>query len=173
MWDTVVRMDPPIGGRAAVLETLARGIEAEAGFSSIVVNLFRPDEDRYEVIVLRGPDELHEALGGEALSRESWMELLEGKYERFGAYFIPDGEGHWGDGPMYEPPEDPGEGENRWRKGDALFALMRGRDGSVLGIVSVDVPHDGQRPTDRQILTFTSICAHAGAVLGETSEAPS
>ncbi len=165
-------MVPQSGGRAAVLEALASGIESEAGFSSIVVNLFRPDEDRYEVLVLRGPEELHEALGGAELSRESWMELLERKYERFGAFFIPEGEGHWGDGPMYEPPEDPGEGENRWRKGDALFAPMRSSDGSILGIVSVDVPHDGQRPTDRQILTFTSICARAGAALRETSVAP-
>jgi hypothetical protein len=43
-------MGPQSEGRAAVLETLASGIEAEAGFSSVVVNLFRPDEDNYEVL---------------------------------------------------------------------------------------------------------------------------
>ena len=164
-------MVPQSGGRAAILETLASGIESEAGFSQIVVNLFRSDEDRYEILVLRGPDELHHALGGEQLSRESWMQLLAKEYERFGAFFIPEGEGDWGDAPMYDPPEDAGEGENRWRKGDALFAPMRCSDGSILGIVSVDVPHDGQRPTDRQILTFTSICARAGRALGESSMA--
>ena len=68
---------------------------------------------------------------------------------------------------MYDPPEDAGEGENRWRKGDALFALMRGSKGSILGIVSVDMPRDGQRPTDRQILTLTRLCAQAGAAFGE------
>ena len=158
-------MGPQTEARAEALETLASGIEAEAGFSSIVVNLFRSDEDFYEVFVLRGPDELRDALSGEALSRDSWMKLLEGKYERFGAFFIPEGEGDWGDDPMYEPPKDAGEGENRWRKGDALFAPMRSSNGAVLGIVSVDVPRDGQRPTGRQILTLTSLCSQAGQAL--------
>ena len=160
-------MDPEQRGRAAALETLASGIEAEAGFTSIVLNLFRPDSDDYEVIVMRGPEELHDGLGGVELSRDSWMRLLSSEYERFGAYFIPEGEGDWGDAPMYEPPEDAGEGENRWRKGDALFALIRGTNGSVVGIVSVDTPKDGQRPTDRQILVLTTLCSQAGAALAE------
>lgn len=150
-----------------MLETLASGIEAEAGFSSVVVNLFRPDEDDYEILVLRGTDELREALGGEKLTRESWMQLLEPKFERFGAFFIPEGEGEWGDAPMYDPPEDAGEGENRWRKGDALFGVMRGPDGSILGIVSVDTPSDGQRPTSMQILTLNTLCAQAGRALAD------
>jgi hypothetical protein len=160
-------MGPQSEGRAAVLETLASGIETEAGFTSVVVNLFRPDVGDYEILVLRGPDELRDAIGGAALTRDSWMQLLEPRFERFGAFFIPEGEGDWGDGPMYDPPEDAGEGENRWRKGDALFALIRSNRGSVLGIVSVDVPLDGQRPTDRQILTLTSLCAQAGTALGD------
>jgi hypothetical protein len=161
-------MSPEPRGRAAVLETLASGIEAEAGFTSIVLNLFRPDRDDYEVLVMRGPEELHAEIGGAELSRDSWMQLLKGKYERFGAYFIPEGEGDWGDGPVYEPPEDAGEGENRWRKGDALFALIRSSEGSVMGIVSVDMPKDGQRPTDRQILVLTTLCAQAGVALTES-----
>ena len=159
-------------GQAAVLESLASGIEKEAGFSSVVVNLFRPDEDDYEILVLRGPDELRDAIGGEKLTRDSWMQLLEGRFERFGAYFIPEGEGEWGDAPMYDPPEDAGEGENRWRKGDALFAPMRRTNGSILGIVSVDMPRDGQRPTSRQILTLTSLCSQAGAALVRDLEDP-
>lgn len=158
-------MGPQPQGRADVFETLASGIEAEAGFSSVVVNLFRSGEGDYEVHVLRGPEELHDALGGAALSRDSWMRLLESRFERFGAFFIPEGEGEWGDAPTYDPPEDAGEGENRWRKGDALFAPIRCRRGSILGIVSVDGPHDGQRPTDRQILTLTSLCSQAGLAL--------
>ncbi len=161
-------MGPKPEGRAAVLETLASGIEAEAGFSSVVVNLFRPDEEDYQILVLRGPDELRDALRGGKLSRDSWMQLLERRFERFGAFFIPEGEGDWGDAPMYDPPKDAGEGENRWRKGDALFAPMRCTHGSVLGIVSVDEPRDGQRPTDRQILTLTTLCAQAGAALDES-----
>jgi len=160
-------MGPQPQGRASVLETLATGIEKEAGFSSVVVNLFRPHEDDYEILVLRGPDELRDALGGEKLSRDSWMRLLEPRFERFGAFFIPEGEGEWGDAPMYDPPEDAGEGENRWRKGDALFALIRNRKGSVLGIVSVDVPFDGLRPSDRQILILTTLCSQAGAAFSE------
>jgi hypothetical protein len=157
-------------GRAAVLETLASGIEKEAGFNSVVVNLFRPDEDDYEILVLRGPDALRNAIGGEKLTRDSWMQLLEGRFERLGAFFIPEGEGEWGDSPMYDPPEDAGEGENRWRKGDALFAPMRCSHGSILGIVSVDEPRNGQRPTSRQILTLTSLCAQAGTALDADGE---
>lgn len=64
------------------------------------------------------------------------------------AFFIPEGEGDRGDAPMYDPPEDAGQGENRWRNGDALFAPMRCTKGSVLG-VSVDMPVNGDRPTLR------------------------
>ena len=160
-------MGPQPSGRSAVLETLARGIETEGGFSSVVVNLFRPDEDDYEILVLRGPDELRDAIGGEKLTRDSWMQLLEPRFERLGAFFIPEGEGEWGDAPMYDPPEDAGEGENRWRKGDALFGVMRGGNGSILGIVSVDTPHDGQRPTNMQILKLTTLCAQAGRALDD------
>ncbi len=153
--------------RARTLENLATGIEKEGGFTSVVVNLFRPDSEDYEVIVLRGPDELRDEIEGAKLSRDSWLQLLEGRFKRFGAFFIPEGEGEWGDAPIYEAPQDSGEGENRWRRGDALFALMRSAKGSILGIVSVDAPQDGQRPTDRQILTITSICSQAGLALSE------
>ena len=153
--------------RAAVFEDLAKGIEGEAGFSSVVVNLFRPDTDDYEVLVVRGPDELHDALDGATLSRDSWMRLLEGRFEHYGAFFIPEGEGEWGDEVMYEPPEDAGVGENRWRRGDALFGVMRCSNDSILGIVSVDSPINGQRPTNIQILTLTSLCARAAHELDD------
>ena len=151
--------------RSDVLETLAEGIEAEAGFTSVVVNMYSAEKDTYDAVVVRGPEELHAELGGAELSRESWMKLLKGTFERFGAFFIPEGQGDWGDDPAYEPATDSGQGENRWRKGDALFALMRCSDGPILGIVSVDSPRNGQRPTDRQILTLTSLCSQAALAL--------
>lgn len=131
----------------------------------IVVNIYRPSQDLYEAIVVRGPEELRDTLHGEALSRECWMALLDSKFEHYGAFFVPEGEGDWGEAPVYEPPEDAGEGENRWRKGDALFAPIRSAQGPILGILCVDMPKDGQRPDDRQMLKLTALCAKAAAAL--------
>ncbi|HYH62631.1 MAG TPA: hypothetical protein VD766_12260 [Solirubrobacterales bacterium] len=151
--------------QGAALEQLADAVQSELGFTMVVVNLFRPETDDYLVVVVRGPGELQEAIGGQTISRESWMALFDGRFERFGAFFIPEGEGDWGDAAVYEPEEDSGEGENRWRKGDALFAPIRCSAGAILGIISLDVPNHGQRPTDRQLLKLSAIAAQAGQAL--------
>jgi len=152
-------------GHDPALERLADAVESELGFEMVVVNLFRPETDDYVAVVLRGPDELREALGGQTLSRESWMALFDGRFERFGAFIIPEGEGDWGDAAVYEPEADLGEGENRWRKGDALFVPIRCSAGAILGIISLDAPRQGQRPTDRQLLKLLAIAAQAGQAL--------
>lgn len=151
--------------KAAVLQDLASAVEGAVGFESVVVNLYRAEEDNYEVVVLRGPDDLRAAVEGEAHSRESWRSLLEARFERFGTFFVPEGEGDRGDAPASEPELDAGEGENRWRKGDALFALIRCSHGTILGILSVAFPSDGQRPSERQRLKLNALCAQAGRAL--------
>lgn len=154
--------------RASALEDLSRDLEEELGFTAIVVNMYRPSEDDYEAIVMRGPDDLRETLHGAVLSRESWMALFDPKYERYGTFFVPEGQGDWGDAPFYEPADDSGEGENRWRKGDALFAPIRCPRGTILGILSVDAPASGRRPSDRDILKISALCSKAAAALEPT-----
>ncbi len=151
--------------RDTVLADLASAVSSALGFTMVVANVYRPETDDYAVMVLRGPEDMVEALDGESLSRDSWMELLEARFERFDTFFVPEGEGEWGDEPLYEPSEDAGEGEDAWRKGDALFVPIRSPGGSILAILSVDMPASGRRPTDRERLALQALCARAGLEL--------
>lgn len=156
-----MRANPELISQDEVLERLAHAVERELGFSMVVVNLFRPETDDYKVMVMRGPDDLRDAIDGESLSRKSWMDLFDSKFERFGTFFVPEGEGEWGDAPVYEPEEDAGEGEHRWRKGDALFVPIRCQ-GAILGILCVDGPRHGERPSDWQLLKLSALADRAG-----------
>ncbi len=44
------------------------------------------------------------------------------------------------------PDIEPIDAEDAWHPEDALFAPLIGADGRRVGVLSVDVPHDGRRP---------------------------
>jgi hypothetical protein len=118
--------------------------------------------------VLRGSDEVRESVDGTTMSREVWVGLLRPEFERYGTYLIPEGQGEWPeDLPIYEPDTDQGDGADRWRKGDALFVPIRCRRGSILGILSVDLPHSGKRPSPSQLFTLAALSAQTGLALDD------
>ncbi len=104
------------------------------------------------------------------MSREVWMDLLKPEFERYGTYLVPEGKGDWPDDlPVYVPDSDMGEGDDRWRKGDALFVPIRSSTGTILGILSVDLPHSGKRPSSWQLLKLAALSAQTGLALEESS----
>ena len=58
------------------------------------------------------------------------------------------------DAPAVEPLED-------WHPEDALLVPMRSATGHLLGIVSVDEPIGGHRPSDAQLEVLSAVCGHA------------
>ena len=152
-----------------LLDAIARVISVSLGFGTVVINLHRPAWDDFEVAIVHGSDEGRRVLLGTSRSWESWQALLDPRFERGGAYFIPEGEFEWDTGGTvsYVPPTAgrllPAEdhaGEN-WHPEDALLVPMRSATGLLLGVVSVDDPIGGHRPSDAQLEVLSAVCGHA------------
>ena len=75
-----------------LLDAIARVISVSLGFGTVVINLHRPAWDDFEVAIVHGSDEGRRVLLGTSRSWESWQALLDPRFERGGAYFIPEGE---------------------------------------------------------------------------------
>ena len=80
------------------------------------------------------------------------MPLLAPRFERRGAYFVPDGSFDWDQVPgrTYIPEIEATDDPDAWQPDDALFVPLRGAGGTLLGVVSVDEPGRGRRPGDAE-----------------------
>jgi hypothetical protein len=140
-----------VGDDRKVLEAIADAIQSALGFETLAINLYRPASDDYAPVLIRGTQEVHEVIAGSVLTRESWMNLLDPGFERSGCFFIPEGAADWPEH-TYMGPErgDPGDGR-RWRPGDGLLIPLKATDGTILGLISVDEPSSGCRPTEGEL----------------------
>lgn len=97
--------------------------------------------------------------------------LISEPFERRGAYVVLKGMVDWDDlGLSYVPKGAPSTGPDAWDPEDALFVPMRDQEGNLLGIISVDEPHDGRRPTDEDLDVLVALCAHAALALEAARE---
>ena len=128
------------------LEEITESVVARIGFGIAVLNLLTPDGD-IEVVAVAGPDDVCRDLLGRRQSAEDWQEALSASETRGRLRFL-DGR------------REPAEPDN-WHPMDALFAPLYGGNGLLLGILSVDLPHDGMRPdpADCQLLEVFAIQA--------------
>ena len=131
----------------ATLDLLAQTIVQALGFGVAVVNLAQADGSQV-VVSVAGSADAREALHGHVDSADVWARLLaesepwgrlcfldhrHASLEAMGVFsWIPD----------IEIPSDP----EAWHPEDALFAPLYACDGSLLGVLSVDLPRDGRRP---------------------------
>lgn len=152
-----VPLDELLGGTAAA-------VAHSLGFAAVVVNLYRPREDRFEVTTVVGSDELRAALLSTHSTRESWDVLLNVDYERDGVFLVPAGSLDWAQAgqPSFIPQHgDDALGDDGWLPDDALFAPMWASGGELLGVLSVDEPLDGRRPGSTTLQTLAAVAAHA------------
>src|SRR5205085_7466449 len=77
---------------STALQTIARVISEALGFHTVAVNLYRPAWDDFCVETVHGNEHAREALLGDARGWSTWEPLLDGRFMRRGAYFIPSGE---------------------------------------------------------------------------------
>jgi diguanylate cyclase (GGDEF)-like protein/putative nucleotidyltransferase with HDIG domain len=156
-----------------VLQQIARTTAATVGFRTAVINLHRPAWDDFETVVVHGSDEARAVLLGQTTTRADWEPLLDERFERRGAYFIENGAFDWSaDGlRSYIPAIDGGSGPDAWHPEDGLFVPLIAATGDVLGILSVDEPHDGRRPSDHQLDVLVGAASHAALAIELGQEA--
>jgi diguanylate cyclase (GGDEF)-like protein len=156
------------GDLQPLLEGIARVISVSLGFGTVVVNLHRPAWDDFEVVVVHGgDDEARRVLLGTRQTWDGWQPLLDARFERAGAYLVPHDEYDWERHALvsYVPRgAGPGDGHD-WHPEDALFVPLRSSTGRLLGIVSVDEPLDGSRPSDPQLEVLSAVAGHAALAI--------
>ncbi len=156
----------------ALLDAVARTIGESLGYGTVAVNVYRPAWDDFEVTTVYGNEEARATLLGNARRGDDWTVLLSERFERRGAYVVPSGSVDWDTlGLSYVPQGGRACHPDAWDPEDALFVPMRDRLGLLLGIISVDEPVTGRRPTDDDLDVLVSLGDHAALAVEASREA--
>jgi PAS domain S-box-containing protein len=156
----------------ALLSSVARTVSDSLAFRTVVVNLYRPEWNDYVVSTVYGSDEAREMLLGQVRQVTDWEPLLDQRFLQRGAYVVPSGEFDWDEvsGTTYTPDLQVSDDPNAWHPDDALFTPMRGSDGRLLGILSVDEPISGRKPSGDEIDVLVAVSEHAAIAIEAAQE---
>jgi diguanylate cyclase (GGDEF)-like protein len=156
-------------GPLPVLEAAARAIRAAIGYETVAVNL--RDGDDVRVVAVEGNDEAREALLGTVNPWSSWEPLLGTEHERRGAIWLPAGTHDWsGDLQVWTPYSSRALDPEAWDGEDMLLLPLRDAAGRVLGVLSVDEPISGRRPSDDDLSILMTVADHAAIALERSLE---
>jgi diguanylate cyclase (GGDEF)-like protein len=166
----VVRSEEELG---ELLASIAKSISESLGFATVVVHLYRPAWDDFEVTTVHGSPEAVARLAGDARGRDVWEPLLGERFARRGAYHVPHGAIDWETHApgSYIPAMDGGAGPDDWHPLDALFVPLRHPDGHLVGVLSVDEPASGRIPSDEELDVLVAMADHAAIAVQSTQEA--
>jgi PAS domain S-box-containing protein len=154
-----------------LLAAIARTVSDSLAFRTVVINLYRREWDDFVVSTVYGSDEAREALLGQVRQVTDWEPLLDQRFLQRGAYLVPYGEFNWESLAAYTPDLPISDDPNAWHPDDALFAPMRGADGRLLGILSVDEPISGRKPSGDEIDVLVAVSEHAALAVEAAQEA--
>jgi PAS domain S-box-containing protein len=84
---------------------------------------------------------------------------------------VPYGEFDWSEHDAFTPDLPISDDPTAWHPMDALFAPMRGTDGQLLGVLSVDEPISGRKPSGDEIDVLVAVSEHAALAVQAAQEA--
>ena len=144
----------------ATLQAVVDGVVEAVGFDVAAVNCVRADGS-FEVRAVAGPEEARAALMG-AVSPPDTFEREFALADHWGSLrFVPHERLQ---GPVAGwVPSCPATGG--WHPEDALFAPLYAASGELVGVLSVDLPHDGRRPGPLQRELLEMFAAQAGIAI--------
>ena len=155
-----------------LLHAIARTVSDSLGFRTVVINLHRREWNDLIVSTVYGSDEARDALLGQVREIADWEPLLDERFLYRGAYLIRAGDFDWSqyNGSVFTPDLAISDDPNAWHPDDALFAPLRATDGSLLGILSVDEPLSGRRPSGDEIDVLVAVSEHAALAVQSAQE---
>lgn len=131
------------------LEIIANGIVDAKLFRRAIITIFGRKWQRIDTgyAGITGK-RLEEVKKNKPLPAEIWEKIIKPKYRISQSYYIPYND------PLNEKiggiPADTSEKEfDGWHPNDYLFVPLRSHTGRIIGMISVDDPYDGKRPTAR------------------------
>jgi diguanylate cyclase (GGDEF)-like protein len=157
----------------ALLPAVAAAISEGMGFNTVVISLYRPAFNDFRVETVHGSDEGRETLLGRERTWSDWEPLFDVKFERHGCFFLPwdEYDWSWDTTVSFVPDLEIADVPDAWHPEDALFVPMRHSQGHVLGIMSVDEPVSGQRPSDDDLAVLGALAAHAAQAVQDAQAA--
>jgi diguanylate cyclase (GGDEF)-like protein len=164
----VTRLVRTVEHLPVLLDAIARVVSESLGYRTVVVNLYRPAWNDFLVTTVHGSAEAEEALLGGVRRIEEWEELLAERFYRRGAFLIPAGSFDWQRLPLSYVPNVERTGD--WDPEDAMFVPLRHSDGHLLGVLSVDEPVSGRRPTDDELDVLVAFAEHAAIAVESAQE---
>jgi PAS domain S-box-containing protein len=148
-----------------LVDRIAETISGSLGWRTVAISLHRPATDDLEVVTVHGSEAAREALEGVARPLDAFAPYLDERFCRRGAYMIPQHAVDWQEMPSHIPDFVPLAEPDGWQPEDALVVPMRGRDGCLLGVVSVDEPESGLRPGDAELDVLVAFADHVAAAI--------
>lgn len=155
------------------LSIFVRAISDLADFECAAINLARDDGD-LQVVAVAGPPEVKESLMGVVGARAHWDAELAGG-ERHGAVQLHLDESVDRSFPVWVSGDDAWfartAGDPRaWLPSYAVYVPMHEPDGTLLGVISVDMPRSGRIPDQRQCATLEIVTRQAEAAIVSARE---
>jgi diguanylate cyclase (GGDEF)-like protein/PAS domain S-box-containing protein len=149
-------------------ETLELVVQSvgQLGFGCAAMNLLQPG-DMFEVVAVVGPGDVIRSLLGTRATLEAWLSLLA-SCESWGDLRFMD---HSADQrittsiPRWIEPVEPSDDPGAWHPEDILLAPLYSPDGSLIGVLSVDMPLDGRRPDAPQCRLLEQFAIHAALAI--------
>ena len=167
----VTRLARSGGSLSTRLERLAGTIGETLGYATVVVTLYRPAWDDFRIAAVSGREEARQVLLGCTRTWDDYRPLLDDRFSRRGAYVIPHGSWDWSkSGTTYTPPVEPLDEPDAWHPEDVLLLPLKGSDGALLGMMSVDEPASGLRPSDDDLDVLSAVSDHVALAIEEAQE---
>jgi diguanylate cyclase (GGDEF)-like protein/PAS domain S-box-containing protein len=149
---------------AATLRAVVDGVVEGLGFGVAVVSLVH-DDRTVEVVTVAGPQDVSDTLLGNRIPLRSWERAFE-RAQPWGALmFEPHELAEEDDIPSWVPDMPVSDDVDAWHPLDALFAPLHSISGDLVGILSVDLPHDGRRPGEMQRELLEMYATQAGIAI--------
>jgi diguanylate cyclase (GGDEF)-like protein len=151
-----------------VLEAAGEAIAMVTGFRLVYMNVYRPEYDDFVATFVHGRPELSPPTPPPPPISRDFVARLPGTpvSPAPGIYFVAGTRGMWDGDPNFHPSRtiqvvDP----DAWRSEDLLLVLLNDVDGEPLGMLSVDEPRSGLRPTDGELQLLRGICLYVEQAL--------
>ncbi len=151
-----------------ILEAAGEAIAMSAGFRLVCMNVYRPEYDDYTAMFVHGRDEAEPPeLSAPPIPRDFLADLPGTPIERApGIYFVAGRRGMWDGVPNFFPSMTPeADRPDAWRAEDLLLLLLEDVDGEPLGLLSLDEPLSGLRPTDGDLQILRVLCLYVEQAL--------
>jgi PAS domain S-box-containing protein len=152
-----------------VLSSIAEMVATGIGWRTVVVNLYRPAWDDFQVTTVYGNENARRALLGTTSELSDWEPLLADRFYRRGAYVVRNGEFDWQelDLPSFIPTGSSTHDPDAWDPEDSLMVPLAHAGGRMLGILSIDEPLAGRSPSDEDLELVVAMATQAARAIDQ------